>query len=73
MCVGRIVVTRMLQEWFTTVYGINLPVEAALATVTMLILHVDNPLFRVGAAVLKLLKEPLLSMSLEGLMTVRPV
>ena len=37
----------------------------------MILLGVDNTLFRVGAAVLDLLRVELVQMSQEGLMTVR--
>lgn len=60
-----------MQEWFTTLFACNLHVEAALATITMILLRVDNSLFRVGAAILDLLRVELVQLSQEGLMTVR--
>ena len=58
-------------EWFTTLYACNLPVEGAMAAATMIMLQIDNSLFRIGTAILHLMEDRILSMDMEGLMTVR--
>ena len=59
------------QEWFTTLYACNLDVEGALASATMIMLQVDNSLFRIGTAILMILEDEILAMDMEELMTVR--